>query len=237
MYISIRSTFTTDHELYTEAIAQKQILFRLLVSGTDEEYASAANSFAQTLYEANINSSNSFSDKKFIILYSMFQTIPLLLVHGIKETEFNINHLKYYYEIECLEDIKDSIQIVTDFFISARNYYKASQKKVEYSPFINECINYINNNIYEKFDLEELANKLHYNSYYLSKKFKKETNMSVIQYVLQAKINEARILLEKNHSIKSVSDKLAFSSQSYFTECFKKAIGITPKQFQYIIKK
>ena len=46
------------------------------------------------------------------------------------------------------------------------------------------------------------------------------------------KINMAKSMLEEGMSVGEVSNALGYSSQAYLTTVFKKATGITPRNFK-----
>lgn len=56
--------------------------------------------------------------------------------------------------------------------------------------------------------------------------------MSVKDYIKDAKIRRAKIMLKAGISISEVTDTLHFSSQSYFTETFRNLTGITPAEYR-----
>ena len=68
---------------------------------------------------------------------------------------------------------------------------------------------------------------------FFSKQFKNETNKTINEAILEAKIEEAKDLLAyTDKSISHISSYLAFSSQSYFQNQFKKVTGCTPLQYR-----
>ncbi|MEZ7499032.1 helix-turn-helix transcriptional regulator [Flavobacterium sp. Arc3] len=84
--------------------------------------------------------------------------------------------------------------------------------------------------------LEHYTQKLHTNTKKLTtvtKQYLKGTPAQIIQNV---KILEAkRKLAQKQLSIQTIAFDLGFDQPTYFTKYFKKATGVTPKQFQAII--
>lgn len=97
---------------------------------------------------------------------------------------------------------------------------------------IQECCNYIQLHSAEKLEIADIAAQAGYAEYYFSKKFKKEIGISVKDYIKEAKINRAKIMLKSGISISEVADTLHFSSHSYFTEIFRKLTGITPSKYR-----
>ena len=101
------------------------------------------------------------------------------------------------------------------------------------SPIVDRAIRYITVNINQKIHVDELAERLKINRAYLSVKFKKETGISVSDYIAKQKIIEAQRLLRfTDKSLVQISNYLGFSSQSYFQLQFKKITGMTPLQYR-----
>ena len=93
--------------------------------------------------------------------------------------------------------------------------------------------NYLDANYSETITLDSLAALTHMNKYYLAHTFTKYVGLSPINYLLQKRIQEGKSLLEStSYSIAQISDLLGFSSQSYFSQAFRKATGMTPMQYR-----
>ena len=97
--------------------------------------------------------------------------------------------------------------------------------------------NYLDANYAENITLDMLASLSHMNKYYLVHAFTKCIGISPITYLLQKRIQEGKSLLEStSYSISQISAALGFSSQSYFSQTFKKATGKTPVQYRNAFK-
>lgn len=93
--------------------------------------------------------------------------------------------------------------------------------------------NYLDANYAENITLDTLASFSHMNKYYIAHAFTKYMGVSPITYLLQKRIEEGKSLLSStSHSISQISTSLGFSSQSYFSQAFKKATGRTPVQYR-----
>ena len=108
--------------------------------------------------------------------------------------------------------------------------------------FLNrECVqikNYLDASYMENITLDTLAQRSHMNKYYLVHAFTRYVGVSPITYLLQRIIEESKSLLSStSYSISQISSILGFSSQSYFSQAFKKAVGQTPVQYRNISKK
>lgn len=108
-----------------------------------------------------------------------------------------------------------------------------AKEHIRYSPTAASCMEYIQTHISEKISLDAMAKELGYNNYYLSSKFQKEVGMSINTYIGEQKIEQAKFLLDSSSlSIGDVSERLAFSSPSYFSLNFRKYTGMTPAEWQ-----
>lgn len=97
--------------------------------------------------------------------------------------------------------------------------------------------NYLDANYSENITLDTLASLTHMNKYYMAHAFTKYIGLSPINYLLQKRIQEGKSLLESTTcSIAQISNMLGFSSQSYFSQVFKKATGKTPIQHRNAFK-
>lgn len=98
---------------------------------------------------------------------------------------------------------------------------------------IRACMDYIQTHMFEKIHLETMAKELGYAAYYLSKRFKAETGVSLNDYIKEQKVEQAKRLLGRmDVSVAEISERLAFSSPSYFCTVFKQYTGRMPSEYQ-----
>ena len=95
---------------------------------------------------------------------------------------------------------------------------------------ICDILLYIDENITDKITVEELENKFFYNRYYIMKLFKKEMNITLINYMNSLRIYKAIILIkETDNNLLNIAFKCGFYSIEYFSETFKTIIGVNPR--------
>ncbi len=98
---------------------------------------------------------------------------------------------------------------------------------------IAKSIDYIYDNLNKRITVERLAQEAGLTPSYFARLFKKETGMTVSNYINTCKIRTAQnMLIHSDYTPAKISVALAFPSQSYFTEVFKKITGLTPTQFR-----
>lgn len=92
---------------------------------------------------------------------------------------------------------------------------------------------YINEHFSEEITLHTLSELTFLNKYYLVHAFKEYKGTSPINYLTERRILEAKHLLETtNHSISKIATFCGFSSQSYFSQVFKRETGGSPIQYR-----
>lgn len=98
---------------------------------------------------------------------------------------------------------------------------------------IQACCDYIELNVEEKLAISDLAARVGYTEYYLSRKFKEETGTSLNTYINIARVERAKLLLTiTDDGIQEIADRLHFCSRSYFSEAFRKITGTSPAKYR-----
>ena len=84
----------------------------------------------------------------------------------------------------------------------------------------------------------QIAELVHLSADYLSHLFKRETGLSLSEFILLERMEMAKFLLERTSlPIGSIADKVGYSYISYFDKVFKKTFGVTPKDYRKKIKR
>lgn len=92
---------------------------------------------------------------------------------------------------------------------------------------------YIDSNYMENITLDLLAELTHMNKFYLVHSFTKYTGLSPINYLTQKRVQVSmEYLASTDYSIAQIASSVGFSSQSYFSQVFRKALGMTPVQYR-----
>ena len=92
---------------------------------------------------------------------------------------------------------------------------------------------YIKHNYHNKITLNQLAAIRHINKYYLAHTFKKNMGISPIEYLNKIRINESKLLLETtDFKIADIAEMTGFSSQSFFSQSFKRITNQTPSKYR-----
>ena len=92
---------------------------------------------------------------------------------------------------------------------------------------------YIDEHFKENINLDMLAQLTHSSKFYLVHAFSEEYGISPINYMISRRIEVAKQLLKNDdYTLSVISRMLGFSSPSYFTQAFKKIVGMSPNQYR-----
>ncbi|MDG0810269.1 response regulator transcription factor [Cohnella rhizosphaerae] len=101
------------------------------------------------------------------------------------------------------------------------------------SAVIAKIQSFIQEHLNEELGRDDIAKAVYRNPAYLSRLFRKETGMSLTDYIAQAKIERAkRMLTETNDKISNIAEGLGYMHFSYFAKLFKKVTGLTPQDYR-----
>jgi len=142
-------------------------------------------------------------------------------------SDFYILKLDNIHTVQGVENLHD--QMVLDFTGKMRLLAKTERT----SKSVADCIEYIYVHIQDRITLDDLASHTGLSPSHLSRLFKKETGVSVSDYIREKKVEKAQELLQFcDFSLIEISSYLSFSSQSHFTQLFRAFTGMTPKKYR-----
>lgn len=179
----------------------------------------------------------SFSDPLQQAIYSVIAFITLCCRAAISgglpaSTAYSLNDMYIQAAGDCtsITELMSMNHTMFEDFISRVHQVRTNPA---ISKPIASCCDYINMHVEEKISISDLAKLAGYTEYYLSRKFRKETNVSINQYINTCKITYAKMLLSSSDmSIQDISNSLNFCSRSYFADIFQKETGTSPSDYR-----
>lgn len=101
------------------------------------------------------------------------------------------------------------------------------------SQLYNDIVDYVTLNICTNLKVSDIADYFGYNEKYLTTYFKKWSKVSIKQFILQTKMENAKAQLsETNHSVSQIGYNIGYSDPHNFTNAFKKVTGLTPSDYR-----
>lgn len=168
----------------------------------------------------------SIDDEQFILKSGVFhdnenKEILKLFLEMSAEAKNNRYHSKELIDALLLNLIIKVIRIQNKDYSSAN---RTNFDQIE---------TYIKNNCNKHINGKIVADDIGYNYDYFRKAFKNHFNISINDYIINAKMENAIVLLtSKKYGINEIATLIGFSSPSHFISLFKEKYGMTPSAYQ-----
>ncbi|MGM9613646.1 MAG: helix-turn-helix domain-containing protein, partial [Butyricicoccus sp.] len=106
------------------------------------------------------------------------------------------------------------------------------QERGEGSP-LDDAIQYIRAHVGEPLTLGELAAIARLSPCYFSHSFKRKTGFSPLEYVVNTRIERAKVLLARTtKSVAEIAYEVGYSSGVSLSNLFLKRVGVSPRQYR-----
>jgi len=141
-----------------------------------------------------------------------------------------------YNEIGCefrIQTNASEAEIGEEFKIALglfRAYYLANVQ-TQNERLIMQVKQYIHKHFSMTIGLDELAKEAQMSTSYLSRTFKNLEGMNIKDFILNVRLDHAKQYLLSGMTVEKTSAEIGFSDPAYFSKCFKREIGMTPRQF------
>lgn len=173
-------------------------------------------------------SENSLRQVRYWGVSTIAVAVHYAILGGLDETDaFNMSDECIRY-IDTLNTIEEITAYLFDKATDLTYLVYKSRFNASASPAVRRCIHYIHVHLHEKITVDSLAMECGLSRSYLSSLFKKETGVSLHNYITREKLKAANQMLGSGKSISEIAYRLSFCSETHFIECYKKQFGITP---------
>ena len=169
------------------------------------------------------------SKKRVVILCDIN---PIKYWQGaVNELENAINKSLKINVVICASFLREDPVQVNIVYKSLCNRLVDKSKK---TPIVIEVQKYINRNYHnEDLSISEVANSLGVSQTYLTRLFKRELKMTFADYLTNVRIKNAIILMrDPSLELYEIAELIGYSTQHYFSNVFKKHVGISPKDYK-----
>lgn len=155
--------------------------------------------------------------------FNIESTLQLLI------SEMNEKNIGYDKQAVLL--FQQLIIILTRNYSHSNHVTKKKEEKFLYDPYLYIEQSFLYN--YSDLTLEKLASDIGLSCRQTERILKNNYNMTFRQKKHKAKMSAAKIMLsDKNLSVRTISERLNYSSADHFSASFKKYYGVSPRQFR-----
>lgn len=112
-------------------------------------------------------------------------------------------------------------------------------KKSNISDHVVEFVLNCSNDDFKSLTVSKMAKRFNVNRCYLSRKFKKDKEFTVCEFLVREKLFRSIGMLKEDTqlTIKEISEKLGFANSNYFSRIFKRHFGTTPGRYRECVSR
>ena len=164
----------------------------------------------------------------------------IIFAYGLEHTVVfkNINNKQIFDEFyQITNSEKHTAEIMMEaavqFHIIMQHLYSTIQNH-SFNRKVSRIKELLDSNLYEKdISLKSIANELLISQAQVINIFKKTYNMTPYQYFAKKRLElAASMLLNSNLQVKEIAEILNYSDQPYFSNAFKKIMGVSPDKYR-----
>ncbi|MDD3214727.1 MAG: response regulator [Eubacteriales bacterium] len=98
---------------------------------------------------------------------------------------------------------------------------------------INMAKQYIQEHYQEHLSLDEISEYVGFNPSYFATLFRKETNQTVVEYITEVRIRQAREMLRTTRlTVQEICEAVGYRDGKHFLKTFKKDTGVSPNEYR-----
>lgn len=147
-------------------------------------------------------------------------------------TEVVASYTASMQSVMSVETIRDIKTHSSGVLLGIAEYYGAKYNK-KHSNLIERIKNYVNESYMENISLADIANEVYMSPSYICAVFKRETEMTINEYIIEKKMNLAKKMLTSTKmKVLEIAEQLGYENSQYFSYSFKKYTGETPQQYR-----
>lgn len=186
----------------------------------------------------NVSKNNNYINKSILndkSSFMLYEPITVEMLSNLDQIEHIFRQINTY-DISRLELSYLALSLLTMFFNKLLNrdlemhYGISNQTEITKMLTVRKILS---ENFIEIPSGDFLAREVGMNKRKIQKCFKQIFGISVYQFALSVKMNEAKKLLyTKEYSVSEVGYMVGYSNLSHFTETFKKQFGYTPNKYK-----
>jgi AraC-like DNA-binding protein len=141
---------------------------------------------------------------------------------------FHENYIRRMLEVDELSATRE-YRICSYLF---QMYADIFDKKRIHNHYVRQVQDHINTLYMKDISVEQIAEKLNLDRRYLTRLFKQKTGMTIQEYLIQVRMEEAKRQLLAGMTVAESATLCGYEDVCNFSKMFKKAVGCSPTQWK-----
>ena len=122
---------------------------------------------------------------------------------------------------------------LTWIFSAVTSLSETLRERYAAQDYTEQVMTYIRSHLRESFTRQDIADHVHLSQNHLARLFRKETGMSIAEFTLQERMNQAtELLVRTDRSVAEVAQQVGYENYSYFLTSFRRFTGQTPSEYR-----
>ena len=215
------------HHSYSEDLRQYELMKRGDPEAVDE---------AERMFRGPNTGSLSddlLTNYRYLFVASVTMACRFCIEGGMPtEVAFNLSDL-YIRKMDLSMSVDEIFSLHKTMFGDFTSRMRELLHTRDYALPVHQVMEYISRHLQEPLTVERLSEVAQRTPSYLSTLFKKETGISLSEYIRRERIDMARQLLRyTDYSCLEIAEYLCFSSDSHFSKIFRKYTGLSPTAYR-----
>lgn len=214
---------------------------QLLMQGIREgnsEFIIGLNKEVEATYALETDTGDILRDSKNTVLVFNALCSRAAMEGGVPVSTANEISRRYAQEIERCDSVTKLTKLNNVLVDEYTMRVYSCRTNPQISSEIQASCDYIRANVLKELSVEQIAKDAGYTIYYFTKKFYKEMGIRVTDYIKQARIEYAKIMLiSTKKGIQEISDLLQFGTRNYFSKVFHEEVGMSPSEYREHMEK
>jgi two-component system response regulator YesN len=163
------------------------------------------------------------------------------MLNAVGEIKTTVD-IEFFEELDPVNRLLNSKTLVelqkqVNFIFDSINRYYTSKNKDAAKELMDSALSFIQDNFAQPdLSVSSISEKFNVSVSYLSRIFKKQTGLGVLDYIHKIRLEEAKKLLKDSSlNVKDIADRVGYYNTVTMTRAFRKYEGVTPGKFREIV--
>lgn len=146
--------------------------------------------------------------------------------------KINNEFLQDLSRYSAIDDISfAAVQVFEKYLTAVKKHTNVKNHQI-----VSQIKKFISNNYFKNLTLEDIAESVFLSPYYISRVFKEDQGITIMDYATKVRLEEAKKLLHNpRYNIDDIAEKVGYNDPSYFSKVFRRKEGMSPSQFRHMV--
>ncbi|MFC5449082.1 response regulator [Paenibacillus aestuarii] len=227
--------FTSDDRSACEHAEMKlddvNELLELVQFGTAEEICAELNGYTGLVQSWSLFAIHDIQERTFEWLLKL---LNLCADRGLRDRWWEKEIIQIWEELEKYDTLCSLQKVLEKYLLRLSGTIQ--QQFPAISQVVREAEQYLQKHYRENLSLQLVASQVHVTPVWLSKLFKKEKQVTFVDYLTQLRMEKAKELLgDTTLRVYQIANEVGYGDRVHFAKTFKKVVGKTPKDFRNLM--